>query len=173
MRGETEPREWPLEGEALFVDDNVSVRDAIVTQLCDAGCVCHTAASYAEGLPIFSKNKGIQVVILDHGIGGESLDTVVERIRSTRPETILIGTSGGNRREEFEAAGVAKYLPKPWKAADLLNLLPERLGDCIDCGLPLPLLRPWFGQRGESWVCCGCGGRYRGVLDASAPGRPS
>ena len=61
MNTGTERPRWPFDGEALIVDDNAPVRDAVVAQLGDAGCVCHTAASYEKGS---TRSLGIRVAAL-------------------------------------------------------------------------------------------------------------
>ena len=99
----------------------------------------------------------------------ENVLEFVARFKKLRPEAILVGNSGSDRRDEFAVAGVGRYLDKPWGLDDLLALLRERYGNCVDCGMPLPLRRPRSNETGTSWACAACGSRYWGIRDDETP----
>jgi CheY-like chemotaxis protein len=156
---------WTLPGHVLVVDDEEASRRAIVAQLQRVGAVCHSAADHDEGLRLASRDPRIGFVVLDYHIPSGEMSAFVQQLSGVRAEVLIIGTSGGDRREAFAAVGVTRFLQKPWRAEDLLDLLRDRIGSCVECGLPLPLRRPLEGEPARSWVCCGCGARYYGVLD--------
>lgn len=158
-----------LEEHVLIVDDDAAFRNVVAAQLRQAGCAAKTAATYEEGLQLFTQDSAIKLVILDHPTIGARVDGVVNAMRNTRPDTTIIGNSGSDRRHEFAAAGVKHFLQKPWRISDLLDLLNRRIEFCVDCNWPLPLLRPCPGEPAQRWVCAVCGARYRAVLDRSAP----
>ena len=58
---------------------------------------------------------------------------------------------------------------KPWRVEDLINVLTGHIGNCIECGLPLPLRRPQPDDEAQSWVCAECGARYYAVRDEGFP----
>lgn len=153
----------------LIVDDDPCFRDVVLAQLHQAGYTAHAAANYEDGLKLASDDEQIRLVILDHPSVGSRVDGIVGALRRARPNAMIVGNSGSDRRGEFAMAGVVDYLQKPWRLADLMSLLRRPLDACVCCGRPLPLRRPGLGEIGSSWVCVSCGARYRAVLDEAAP----
>lgn len=169
MSPETQPEQWPLAGGALVVDDELIFRETICSQLAAIGCTCFQAESYTDALRVLERERDIDFVLLDHPSPSENTRDFVTQFRKLRPEAILVGNSGSDRREDFSAAGVGRYLDKPWGLGDLLVLLRERYGDCVDCGIPLPLRRPRPHETGTSWACASCGSCYWGIRDDETP----
>lgn len=159
---------WPSNSHALVVDDDETFSGSIALQLTQAGCVCHTADSYEEGVRVLRSESAIEVVILDHPPTGAEVGKLVELLRAIRPGLTIIGNSGADRRSDFFSAGVTRYLQKPWRVEQLISLVRERIGAC-GCGLPLPLRRPREGEVGGHWACAFCGSRFLAVLDEDAP----
>jgi CheY-like chemotaxis protein len=159
---------WTLPGHVLVVDDKDTARRAVTAQLQGAGAICHSACDHGEGLRLAERDPRIGFVVLDYDISGGQASAFIQQLSSVRPDLVVVGTSGGDRREAFAALGVTRFLQKPWRVDDLLNLLRDRIGSCVECGLPLPLRRPLGNEPARSWICCGCGARYRGVLDEEA-----
>ncbi|UCG17565.1 MAG: response regulator [Phycisphaerales bacterium] len=160
---------WPLKGRALFVDDDELVRRVIVAELQRLGCVCHAAETGEVGLRLLERDPEIDVIILDHDVPGTDTAEFARSVQATRPDAILVGTSGHYLRNEFLAMGVDRFLLKPWRIDDLVSVLTNRIGNCVDCGLALPLKRVTPGEPADRWVCCGCGARYLAVFEEAAP----
>jgi CheY-like chemotaxis protein len=158
---------WPFPGRVLVVDDDSSIRHVLVRQFDQRGAGSYAVGTPAEALRLLLADDGIAYVVVDFDLPQPALDDAIHRIRAVRTDAVLIGTSGSIRRDEFSKLGVEHYLQKPWRAGDLINLLLGRLGNCVDCGLYLPLRSPRANEAAVSWICAGCGGRYRGVLDDS------
>ncbi|MFH1747974.1 MAG: response regulator [Planctomycetota bacterium] len=156
---------WPVPGRTLIVDDDRWVRHVITAQIENGGGVCHAAENTQAALQTCRRDSGIELVILDYDLPGDSIYDFVTELRSLRPEVRIVGTSGSNRAEEFVRAGVRNFLLKPWAVSDLVNLLLGRLGKCVSCDLPLPLRHARPGEVPQSWVCAGCGARYSALLD--------
>lgn len=156
---------WPFAGRVLVVDDDAAIRHVLVRQFDQRGAGSYAVGSPAEALQLLAADDGIAFVIHDFDLPHQDLARDVARLRAARPAALLIGTSGSIRREDFARLGIEHYLQKPWRASDLINLLLGRLGNCVDCGLFLPLRRARAGEHAASWICAGCGGRYRGVFD--------
>ncbi len=115
---------WEFEDRVLLVDDSSTVRDSFVAQLRSRGCTAYSAGSHEQGLRKFRADPELRVVILDWAMPGEDLRTTVAQLREIRPEVLLIGTSGEDRRPEFEELGIDAFLHKPWTVAgDLAALL--------------------------------------------------
>jgi DNA-binding response OmpR family regulator len=160
---------WPIEGRALIVDDDQWVRHVVAEQIEAGGGICHAADTTEAALRTCERDSGIGVVVLDHDLPGENVYDFVRQLRELRPGARIVGTSGSDRSGEFASAGVHDFLLKPWTVTNLINLLMDRLGNCTTCDLPLPLRRPKPGERAQSWICSGCGGRYAAVLDRALP----
>lgn len=163
------PAAWPLRGHALIVDDDAAVCEALASQLTALGCRVHTVSTYAQAIELVQRTPQIEVAVLDHGAVAGDLSPAILELRRLRPAIVVVGSSGRQAAPEFAAAGVHRFLFKPWQAADLVARLPRRIGECVDCRLPLPLRRLDESETGESWVCCGCGARYRGIMDEEFP----
>ncbi len=160
---------WPFEGRTLIVDDDHWVRHVVAEQIEYGGGICHTAESAEIALQTCQRDSGITVVVVDYDLPGENVSALIDQVRGLFPEARIVGTSGTDRSTEFAGEGVASFLMKPWTVADLTNLLLGRIGNCVSCGLALPLRRPRPGERPTSWECAGCGGRYSAVLDDGFP----
>lgn len=160
---------WPQETQVLVVDDDDLFRESVVMQLQQASGVCYGARSYDEAVQVLRDRREIGVVLLDHLATSANIDKVVRELRAQRPGVLIIGNSGADRRADFAAAGVTRYLDKPWHIEQLARMVNERIDTCCECGLPLPLRRPREEEAASSWECAFCGSRYAAVLDEDAP----
>lgn len=112
-----------VEGNVLVVDDYEILRTMTCEILENSGCICHSAESHEAAIRIARNDPNIRLVILDYEMPEGTAETVIEVIRRERSGAIIVGTSGANCRENFEKAGVGLFLPKPWIADDLKNVL--------------------------------------------------
>ncbi|MCK6485163.1 MAG: response regulator [Phycisphaerae bacterium] len=166
---------WPIAGHALVVDEQAISRRMVINALQSIGCSCHSAESAAAAVKFVQNDRDIRVVILDVDMPGSRVDSfslvgpLVTRLRQLRPSLVFVGNSTIDRREDFAAHGVTRFLQEPWDIDDLIRLLTGRMGNCLECGLTLPLRQPSTGETAGAWVCRGCGARYQGVLDEAFP----
>lgn len=158
-----------LDGRVLIIDDDDLFRAAMAKQLERAGCAASTVESYEQGLTVFAQDPEIKVVLVDHPVGGGDVAPLITALRRIRPQACIVGNRGADREAEFAAAGVPLFLHKPWRPDDLFKLVPHKIGICVECGLPLPLVHPGSQGGGESWACAFCGSRYYALLDEDAP----
>lgn len=161
---------WPLTGTAILVDDEPAVARACAAQIEPFGCACHLAGSYSEALAIMADQPDIGLVIADHGVDGDDMEEFVTTLRASRPGVIVVGSSGSDCRAELKRFGVARFLSKPWRVEDLIDLLSGRIEKCAMCSIPLPLRQPFEGEVGQHWECAFCGCLFQAVLDQDAPG---
>ncbi len=160
---------WPVEGDALIVDDELVVCRAHAGQLEQAGCTCHTAQSYTEALSVFDAQRRVKLVVTDHGVHGDDTEQFVTELRARRPGVVVVGSSGKDCRTELARFGVERFLQKPWQVDELIGLLSVGISNCATCSTPLPLRRAFPDEVGESWVCAFCGARYKAVIDTDSP----
>lgn len=92
------------------------------------GAACYTASNLAEAVCLLKNDAGIKFVICDSDLPGEGPVTSVAKIRTVRPEVVLVGTSASYRRSAFTALGVKHYLQKPWRIRDLIEMLEQDSG---------------------------------------------
>jgi len=169
MNGRRQKYSWPGGWDTLLVDDDAVVRHTYLAQLQQIGCRCHTAASYSEAIAILGRERGIRLVVTDHGVHGDSTQEFVHRIRESAPDVVIVGSSGSDCRAELASLGIERFLKKPWRIGDLYALLSRAVTKCRGCGWPLPLRLPFPGDPGEIWGCSFCGEEYHAIRDENAP----
>jgi DNA-binding response OmpR family regulator len=165
---ENRPIRWPFTERVLVVDRDVIGRRTAVSLLESTGATCYGVATLPDGLPLLSNDDGLRFVAIDSESTSDLAGAVAE-IRKVRQDTTILGTSNENRRELFASAGVDLFMRKPWRMENLVNLLTGRLGNCLECGLQMPLRRARPGESPLSWACNFCGARYLGVVDDGIP----
>lgn len=162
--------QWPLDSHVLIVDDDKAFCDAIVLQMSSVGCECHVAGSYEKAREVFRNNPKIGVILVDHTSADVRVDALADMLRAyPRDDVVVVGNSGSDRREDFAAAGVNRFLRKPWRIDQLVKLIVGRITSCGECGSRLPLRHPRDGEEGRSWMCTFCGSRFRALIDEDAP----
>ncbi len=120
---EVPPVRWPHEGRVLVVDDDELFRHVAVAILESAGAACYAVETDEEAVRLLEHDAGFRVAVVDHDIGGGDVGSLIERIRSLRPEIQVVGNSALPRQEEFAKHGVRHFLRKPWRPADLAAAL--------------------------------------------------
>jgi len=95
----------PVDGHVLVVDDSQKDLRSISRQL-------------QQGM-----DPHIKVVLLDYGVGHEQVVDFVAELKLVRSDVIIVGSSSTDCRREFAAAGVNRFLLKPWRIADLVEIL--------------------------------------------------
>lgn len=126
--GVEEPLElrWPWDGRVLVVDDDELFRHVARAILESAGAACYAAEDDVEAMRLLEHDEGIRSVVLDFGIPGVDVGSLVARIRQRRPGIAILGNSAFECSEEFAKLGVDRFVRKPWRAADLVALLQGR-----------------------------------------------
>jgi hypothetical protein len=122
-----------------------------------------------KALKLLQADQGLLFVLLDHNMLGRDGAACLESIKSARPEAIIVGTGDHDVQAHFAALGVDRVVRRPWRVKDLINVITGRIGDCLECGLPLPLRRPQPNEQAGSWRCTHCGTPYQAVIDDSFP----
>ena len=114
----------PLDGRwILVVDDEPAVRVAMARLLSTYGAVCCAAESHERALRLLESEPRLEVAILDFTMPDGNGSDLVPQLRAVRPELVMVGTSGADRREEFRRSGVDRFLPKPWSVEELIEQL--------------------------------------------------
>lgn len=111
----------PIRGKrVLYVDDDVFVRRASARLLHSAGATCLLAGTHEQAVAIAAGAPQLSLAILDFHMPCGDVGQLVTQLRTTHATIPLIGTSGLDRRAEFEERGVPIFLGKPWKLDALL-----------------------------------------------------
>jgi len=115
----------------LVVDDEESIRDVTRRALERFGYRVLTAANGAEGVSIYVQNQAdIAVVLTDMSMPVMDGPAMIFALRSINPAVHIIGSSGLNSEDSAAKAasvGVERFVPKPFTASVLLNMLHDVL----------------------------------------------
>ena len=119
-------------GETLLVvDDEATIREAIVTTLQVNGYHCYTAEDGTDALALFfERRNNISAVITDLHMGVMDGIELTRSLRRLAPETKILVSSGHisvEKRAVLEGLGVIAMLEKPYTAEKLLRSVKEAL----------------------------------------------
>jgi CheY-like chemotaxis protein len=119
-------------GETLLVvDDEATIREAIVTTLQANGYHCYTAEDGTDALALFfERRSNISAVITDLHMGIMDGVELTRSLRKLAPETKILISSGhisAEKRAVLEGLGVLQMLEKPYTAEKLLRAVKASL----------------------------------------------
>jgi PAS domain S-box-containing protein len=121
----------PASAVVLVVDDDDAVRKLAVRLLKQAGFEVLQARHGHEAVAtIDAEATRLSVVLLDLTMPGLSGEEVLEHIQRKAPGLRVVLTSGFDENDtasRFVAAGQARFLAKPWRAADLVDAISAAL----------------------------------------------
>lgn len=116
-------------GRILVVDDEDSIRELLDNLLRREGYDVVLATDGVEALEVFSSHPGdIDAVVLDLVMPRLSGTATFARLRTNAPTVPVVVSSGFNSEGYPEAMTKdpnVRFLPKPYEAADMLDLLAE------------------------------------------------
>ena len=131
MAAEEEPVTGGHDELVLVVDDEASIREALVRTLGANGYQAYTAEDGTDALALyFQRRKEIAVVLTDLSMGGMDGIQLVRSLRKVNPEVRVIVSSGHFQKENttiLSALGVKHFLEKPYSADKLLRALSDVL----------------------------------------------
>jgi DNA-binding response OmpR family regulator len=116
----------------LVVDDDAHVRAIVCTLIERAGCHAVAAAGGAEGLAQLTGAEPVDLIILDIDMPGLNGFEVLRRARDagvTAPVVMLTGRSKDEHVLEGYQGGADYYIPKPFHAQTVLNIVEFLIGD--------------------------------------------
>ena len=115
--------------QVLVVDDEVDMREWIVTILKQSGAEAKAVGSVGEALEALENFKP-DVLVSDIGMPGEDGYTLIRKIRQLEPETggriPAVALTGYARVEDYRAAlaaGFQLHVAKPIRAAELIAVI--------------------------------------------------
>ena len=108
----------------LLVDDEFAIVELVGDELSDMGYEVVTARSGAEALDHMATGKTFDFIVSDvsmpEGVSGVD---VARRARELQPQARVILSSGRTRAQLPEIPDDARFLAKPYRLAQLLELL--------------------------------------------------
>ncbi len=111
----------------LVVDDEITIREAVVRTLQANGYRAYTAEDGTDALALyFQRREEIEVVLTDIAMGQMDGITLVRSLRKLNPAVRVIVSSGHFQKESLavlEGLGVQVFLEKPYPAEKLLRAL--------------------------------------------------
>lgn len=120
-----------LQGTALLVDDEESVRTIGELMLKSAGFEVLAASNGRDALAMFAENRHkIRLVILDWGMPGMGGDMVLRELLGIDPAVKVLLSSGGPAPTVTEGEGRdIDFLPKPYRQYQLMSKIRSILND--------------------------------------------
>ena len=123
----------------MFVDDDPIVRQSAANILRAFGYQVYAAASAEEALDIVAKERDqIRVAVIDFAMTGANGIWLAEQLSKRAPEIIRILCSGYTEEVKSSTELFAAFLPKPYVAMDLIELVQRRFvtGEQTPSGAP-------------------------------------
>ncbi|TNE86835.1 MAG: response regulator [Deltaproteobacteria bacterium] len=118
-----EPIEWPADGCALVVDDDVTVRTVTEAMLEVLGIRTVLASSASEAMARLDEHRDcVHCVFTDLVMPGLAGRAWIETLRARRPDTHLVVMTGHDDREMVQwlhEVGVSAVLHKPFQVTDM------------------------------------------------------
>ncbi len=115
---------WRGSGLVLVADDDAAIRTIARATLEQAGFEVCVAADGAEAIALFARESDrVRVVVLDMTMPVRAGEEVFREIRQRSPAVRVILSSGYNEQDatqRFCGKGLAGFLQKPYRAADLI-----------------------------------------------------
>lgn len=114
-----------MSARILVVDDEPYLRDLIRETLRTRHYEAGTAANGVEALDMLTRG-GWDIVVTDVVMPGMEGLALVKQVRRTHPNVRIIVLTGFPRSADigdFLAQGVDDFLPKPFRANDLINVI--------------------------------------------------
>ena len=106
----------------LYVDDDLLMRLSVTRLLRGAGAVCIGTDTHDRAVVLLAFEPLIDLAILDFQMPDGDVGRLVQRLLRQRPGLALVGTSASDRRSEFAARGVDRFMAKPWTLDDLIHI---------------------------------------------------
>jgi CheY-like chemotaxis protein len=124
---------WRAQGLVLLVDDEESVRSTGRRLLERIGFEVMVAADGREALELYAQHRQrIRLVLLDMTMPHLDGEACFRELRRIDSGVRVILTSGYNEQEvisRFVGKGLAGFIQKPYKVADLLPVVRKTLGE--------------------------------------------
>lgn len=120
-------------GTILLVDDEELVRTLGTKMLERLGFSVITACDGVEGLETYERHREeVRAVILDLTMPRMDGEETFRQLQRIRPDVCVILSSGFNEKETVErflGSGLAAFIQKPYRLAELRRVLSETLGN--------------------------------------------
>jgi PAS domain S-box-containing protein len=130
--GTSATRAFVATGVAMIVDDEPSVRAVTRTMLVRRGFEVLEAAHGEEALALFeAEHRRISLVLLDLTMPRLDGEEVFRRLKAIDPSVRVIMMSGYNEQnvtQLFVGKGLAGFIQKPFRAADLYERIADAFG---------------------------------------------
>ena len=105
----------------LVIDDDVEAVAGLVPLLEARGATIHLANRTEDGLALAS-SAPIDIAVLDAGMSGIPVGTMVEKLRELHPALAVVVVSGWER-EELGLLPAIRFLRKPYELTELLAMI--------------------------------------------------
>ena len=123
-----ENMEKQLAPEVLVVEDQPLTRMAAADAITDLGAKVQEAGDAGEALNLLSQHPQVGLLFTDVDLPGDMNGLLLaEKVHSERPDVELIVTSGHIQIADKDLPDHGTFLPKPYRAERLQNLVKDKL----------------------------------------------
>lgn len=114
--------------EVLVVEDEPLVRIVVADAMADRGIMAWEAGDASEALQALCDHPRIGLVFTDVNMPGE-MDglALAQQVTSSRPDMEVIVTSGARTPDGAELPERATFVPKPYRAEQLVGIVQQKL----------------------------------------------
>lgn len=131
------PEQTPRAAATILVaDDEPAVRNVARRVLEKLGFQVITADDGRAAIDLFVRHQAaVSAVLLDMTMPGPSGEDVFRELRRVKPDVRVVLTSGYNEQDatsRFVGKGLAGFLQKPWRPADLEAAMSRAIGERND-----------------------------------------
>lgn len=112
----------------LVVDDEPLVREVVIDMLADLGVTTYEAEDGDEALFMLAAHRAITILLTDVNMpGGFDGVELAQRVHKLRPDVGIIITSGKRQVPKVAMPGSGTFLPKPYRAEQLMQVVTQKL----------------------------------------------
>jgi CheY-like chemotaxis protein len=129
----------------LVVDDNPENRDVLAQALVELGCVVETANDGAEGVAAWRRFApdlvwmDLRMPVMDGYAACQAIREAAQQSGQAAPRVVAVTASSlGAGRERMHEAGFAAWLGKPFREAELHDILRRNLPPLMTAGAEAP-----------------------------------
>ena len=124
-------RTVPLPGSVLIIENDNTLRGALVELLEFSDVPCLDTPSGCEGLDLFAHHQNhIDLVIMDMGLSDKNGVLIVQELEAIRPDVKVIIISGQEKKRldlQFEAHPNVSVVQKPFNTFGFLDAVSNYL----------------------------------------------